>query len=266
MIVTRRMFSKWTIEQVRFLKREYNLDAEEGYYSLYIEENDIYFQLEPVFEKWDIKSERFFEFSKEEILNAKYSIIHGRYDGGYPMPDNDFGFQKLTYDMEKQCQKCKIIRVQKDAFRLKKVPKHKLFGLTWIYDELFVQLEVYHSVFEPLGIKCKEVKLFKGDKITQNIVQLVIPDTDESLDLHEYSSQICSVCGRIKYEAKVNGFYPIQKSPLPYLYRSKEYFGDGGAANRKIFISGELRDILIKEKIMKYYWFDPCTAANNAEK
>ena len=153
-----------------------------------------------------------------------------------------------------------MIKVQKDAFRLKKAPQHKLSGLTWVYDELFVQLEVYHSIFEPLGIKCREVKLFKGDKIIPNIVQLVIPDTDESLDLHEYSLQICPVCGRIKYEAKVNGFYPIQRSPLSHLYRSKEYFGDGAAANRKIFISGELRDVLIKEKIMKYYWFDPCRA------
>jgi len=259
MEITRYVFNKWTKNQVKFLKKEYNLEVEEGYCTLWIKENDVFFQLEPVFEKWKVDKyhERYFSFSKKEILNAEYCIIRGCHEGGYPMPDN-LEYQELTYDMEVHCLKCGMIIVQKDAFRIQKVPKHKIFGLTWVWDELFVQLDVYQNIFEPLGIKCREVKLYRGDKIIPNIVQLVIPDTEEPLDLHEYSSQICPVCGRIKYEAKVNGFYPIHQHPLPHLYRSKEYFGDGGAASRKIFISGELRDILIKEKLMKYYWFDPC--------
>lgn len=258
MKVTREIFNKWTTTQVKFLKKEYNLEVEEGYYFLSMEENKIFFQLEPTFERWKVESiKRYVAFSKEEILNANYCVISGCNEGGYPMPDN-LEYQNLTYDMDVHCLKCGSIKVQKDAFLLKNAPKHKIFMLTWVWEELFVQLDIYRNLFEPFGIKCREVKLYKGDKIIPNIVQLIIPEIDEDLDLREYSSQICSDCGRIKYEAKANGFYPIQKNPLPYLYRSKEYFGDGGAANRKIFVSGKLRDILIKEKIMKYYWFVPC--------
>ncbi len=257
MKITRRIFTKWTKKQISTLK-EFNLEVEEGYDFLSMDENATYYKLVPYFEKWNIESNhRYFDFSKEEILKADYCIITGCYEGGYPMPDGDFGYEKLTFDMSLYCQSCGMVKVQKDAFRLKKAPNHKIFKLTWIWDELFVQLDIYRNIFEPLGIKCREIRLFKGDKIIPNIVQLIIPNTDEPLNLQEYSSQICPVCGKTKYEAKVNGFYPIQKNPLPHLYRSKEYFGDGGAADRKIFISGKLRDILIKEKVMKYYWFVP---------
>jgi hypothetical protein len=54
------------------------------------------------------------------------------------------------------------------------------------------------------------------------------------------------------------GFFPEYKNPLPHIFKTKEYFGSGAQADKKIIISGELRDILIKEKIMKYYWFIPC--------
>ena len=258
MKITREIFNEWTEKQVKMLK-EYGLEVKEGYKSLSMDENDTYYKLVPYFEKWKVESNiRYFEFSKEEILKADYCIVRGSYEGGYPMPDGDFGYRELTYDTKVYCPSCGMIKVQKDAFRLKKAPKHKIFALIWIWDELFVQLDIYRNIFEPLGIKCREVKLFKGDKVIPNIVQLVIPNTNEPLDLHEYSSQTCPVCGGIKYEAKVNGFYPIQQHPLSHLYRSKEYFGDGAAASRKIFISGALRDILIKEKIMRYYWFEPC--------
>jgi len=244
--------------------KEYGLEVEEGYDFLSMDENDTYLELKPYFEKWGIESDdRYAVFSKEEILKADYCIVTGGYDGGYPMPDDGFGYVELTYDTKDYCSHCGIGLVQKDAFRLKKAPKHKIFGLTWVWDELFVQLDIYRNIFEPLGIKCREVKLFKGDKVIPNIVQLVIPNTDETLDLHEYSSQTCPVCGGIRYGIKAQGFHPIQQHPLSHLYRSKEYFGDGAAADRKIFISGELRDILIKEKIMRYYWFEPCKQRSN---
>ena len=257
MKIKRQICTTWSKEQITILNK-YNIDVKEDFECIYIEENEIYFELEPYFNKWDVFNVQGIEFSKEEILKADYCIITGCYEGGYPMPDDDFGYRELTYNMNIYCQSCGMIKVQKDAFRLKKVPKHKIFKLTWIWDEIFVQLDIYRNIFEPLGIKCKDVKLFKGDKVIPNIVQLIIPNTDEPLDLHEYSSQTCLTCGKIKYETKVNGFYPIQKNPLPHLYRSKEYFGDGCSSDRKIFISGKLRDILIREKIMRYYWFVPC--------
>lgn len=257
MKILRRICATWTKKQIDVLGK-YGLKVSEGFDCFNVEENEQYVELKNYFDQWGIFDVRFFEYSKHEILNAKYCIVSGCNVGGYPMPDGDFGYIELTYDTSNYCDKCGSGAVQKDSFRLKNVPKHIIFQLTWVYDELFVNIDVYYRIFKPLGITYKDVSLVKGDKKIDSVVQLIIPEITELLNLSDYRSQTCSNCGQVKYEAQAQGFFPIQENPLPHIYKSKEYFGDGAAANKKIFISAELRDVLIKEKIMKYQWFTPC--------
>jgi hypothetical protein len=261
MIVKRQICTTWSKSQIKVLKK-YDIDIEEGFSCIFLKEDEIYFELEPYFNKWEVFNARGFDYSKKEIMDAKYAIVSGCNVGGYPMPDGDFGYLELTYDKIGYCEKCGVGKIQKDSFRLKNVPKYNIFRLTWVYDEIFVNKDVYNQIFKPLGILYKDVKLLKGDKKIDSVVQLVIPETIEELKLKDYKSQTCSKCGITKYEAQAQGFFPLHKNPLPNIYKSKEYFGDGAAADKKIFISAKLRDILIEGKIMKYSWFIPCNNDN----
>jgi len=257
MKISRRICATWDKNQIGTLKK-HGISVSNGFECFNIEENEQYFELKPLFDKWEVFDVQFVEFSKKEILDANYCIVSGCNSGGYPMPDNDFGYIDLTYDSKRYCNTCGFDKVQKDAFRLKAVPKHKIFLLDWIYDELFVDRNVYSDIFQPLGIASREVKLYKGDKIIDSVVQLELMESEEALDLSGFKSQACPTCRKVKYEAQARGFFPIHPNPRLPIYKSKEYFGDGAAANRKIFISAELRDKLLKEKLMKHPWLIPC--------
>ena len=83
---------------------------------------------------------------------------------GYPMPDIDFTYLYLTYNLDKYCSSCGIGLKQKGAFRLKNIPKKgvkKIFRLGWVNDELFVEKSLYEKVFKPLKIAYKEVLVHK---------------------------------------------------------------------------------------------------------
>ena len=208
--------------------------------------------------KWDVLDTLGFEFTKKEVLSSDYCVIDRWNLFGYPMPDNDGSYLYKTYDTKEMCRECGVGLEQKDDFRVKKVPKYPFWGLGWIFDEFFVRIDLYEKIFKPLGIGCRPLRKYKDDSIIDSYVQLVIPVIDESLDLSLYDPQTCAKCGVTKYDAKVHGFYPLHHHPLPYIYKSKEFFGDGFSANRKIFVSALVRDKMIENGMLKYRDFVPC--------
>jgi hypothetical protein len=160
--------------------------------------------------------------------------------------------------MTNYCETCDISKIQKDAFRISKISKAKLWSLEWIYDEIFVEKSAYEAVFRPFGIACRCVKKYKKESIIDSVVQLVIPDTDQPVDLSEYEYEVCPVCGSRKYHPAVKGFFPLQENPTLHLYKSKEYFGSGASASKKVYVSAPLRDKMLEYKLAKSYWFVPC--------
>lgn len=64
-----------------------------------------------------------------------------------------------------------------------------------------------------------------------------------------------------KYDAMTFGYYPLQEHPLPHIYKSKEFFGDGFSAHRKVFVSAHIRDLMIENKMVNYKDFVPCAKA-----
>ncbi|MBQ2492729.1 MAG: hypothetical protein II527_05305, partial [Bacteroidales bacterium] len=95
--------------------------------------------------------------------------------------------------------------------------------------------------------------------------QIDIPETNEQLEIpddylfsNEYETSICPICGQIKYDPKIYGFFPLHKKPIAHIYKGFEYFGSGHSAHKKIYISSQLRDILLKNKLMNLHWLSPC--------
>ena len=215
----------------------------------------------PFLEEWNISDSLGVTFTKNEILSSGFCIIEFWNMFGYPMPDNDGSYLYKTYDTKDMCNECGVGLEQKDDFRVRKVPKYPIWGLGWIFDEFFVRTDLYKKVFKPLGIGCRPLRKYKDDSIIDTYVQLVIPVIDEPLDLSFYKSQTCPKCGETKYEAKTYGYYPLQEHPLPYIYKSKEFFGDGFSADRKIFVSALVRDKMIENGMMGFRNFVPCAKA-----
>ena len=257
----RQITSNWDENQVKIL-RQYNIDVDKGINRINIYDLDLYKQLIPLFEMWDVGLDFLGEdFTKREIVSAEYCIIKSWNSCGYPMPDYNMGYLYNTYEKKYMCSVCGIDMVQKDDFRVRKVPKYPIWGLGWIFDEFFVRTDLYEKIFKPLGIGCRPLRKYKDDSIIDSYVQLVIPVIDEPLDLSSYESQTCPKCRETKYEAKTYGYYPLQEHPLPYIYKSKEYFGDGFSANRKIFVSALVRDKMIENGMMGFRNFVPCAKA-----
>lgn len=252
------IFSDWDKKQAAILE-QHGINIELGYYSFWIEENELYGKLKPYFDKWDIKETVVSKFTEEEENNAKRLILLSPWANGYPMPDSDNGYQKTTYDNTEYCNTCGMGLKQKEPFRLKKAPNwsgHKrMFSLNWVFDELFVRKDFYESLFKPIGIKSERVLLYKKETVIEDTVQLVIPETDIVLTLEDYSFEICKDCNRKRYDLINKGFFPSFKEDVSnmQIFKSNERFGTGANARKYIFISQTLRKELLKAKISANY-------------
>ncbi len=250
----------WSTDQINLLKG-YGIYLKEGISTFEIEEGSVYTELQPFFKNWGVLDVIYAEFTKKEKKDALLSIKNGRHEYGYPMPNLNFDYKKLTYNLQDYCEICGVGLKQKDAFRIKSIPlggKKPIFGLIWIYDELFVERKIYDEIFLPIGIKYRDVYQYKNNIPFSEIVQLIIPETEENLNLENFNKEICSECGRIKYEAMPLNFYPIYKDNIAPIFKSYEYFGSGSNAFKRIFFEKGLRDRLIELKIEKLDWYIPC--------
>ena len=221
MKVFREITSNWDEKQVEFL-RQHGIKTEVGIGKFKIYDLNLYKELSPFFDKWEVALDFLgTDFTTKEIKSAEYSILAKWTTFGYPMPDHNLGYLYNTYETNKMCSECGIGIVQKEDFRVRKVPNYPFWGLGWIFDEFFVRKDFYEIVFKPLGIKCRPLRKYKDNSIIDSYVQLVIPVTDESLDLSTYEFETCPKCGVKKFNPKTFGYYPLQDHPLPFIYKSK---------------------------------------------
>jgi hypothetical protein len=194
------------------------------------------------------------EFSSEELLNSEHLVIESNWHNGYPMPDDDNGYLELTYDLSVYCSTCGVGLVQKSPFRLKSDPKWSrkhFFHLNCVFDILFTQPEVWREVFEPFGVKCRPVLKYKKDTVLDNVVQLDITEyADSTLKRNGLRVVQCPACHRKKYEYIEYGPYPTFEIPQPYdLFKTKEYFGSGAAADQLIIVSQKLYRHILKKQV-----------------
>lgn len=249
----------WNDEQIKIMN-SFNLFPKKGFSSLQVDEQD-YVKIEDYLIKWFGNGGiKYPDFTKKERESALLSVKSTAPPHGYPMPDKNFGYRELTYDLSNYCETCGIGFKQKDAFRIKNVPpagKKQIFSLGWVFDELFVERKVYDDIFRPFGISFREVLKYKNEIPFKDIVQLMLPETDEKLNLNGYPRETCSKCGKTKYHAMPQGFYPMYKDIIGPIFKSADYFGSGASAFKRIFVTKELRERLVELKTEKLHWYIP---------
>lgn len=253
----------WTQEDIEFLAQFGIKIPKPGLERFEIPEDERYFKIRERFEKqWGnsrLNDCRGFIYSREDLISSEYCILKGMNTCGYPQPEMEYIGNYYQYDLSSYCPRCGTGLVQVDDFRINKVPKANLWKFcSWINDVLFAKEDFYKEVFEPLGFGCRPVRMVSG-KIREGVVQIEIPVIDEELNLEGHPYYLCPECGRKQYTCAIlYPFFPLHKNPLPHLYLSKEYFGSGPSADRKIFISTELALQLIKRKEFNRHYLIPC--------
>lgn len=202
-------------------------------------END---KLLPILKEWGASINQYYEFSKKEILAANNYLLGVKWPNGYPMPDNDFGYLNLTYNLDNYCDICGIGLVQKAPFRIRSEPKwenKKLFTLEWVYDEVFVKTDYYQEIFQPKGYGYWPVLKYKTESIIKDTVQLKIPFAKSNLKLDNFERETCPMCNRIRYELLgdkgfATGFMHNEDSDIS---KSLEYFGSGASSHHRIYVN-----------------------------
>jgi hypothetical protein len=130
--------------------------------------------------------------------------------------------------------------------------------LEWIHDEIFVKRDVYDSVFQPLGVGSWPVLIHRSGEESKSIVQLDLPECDWDFDMSGMQFEVCAECGRKKYRVMPMDFLPpLNGQPPNQIFRGREYYGSGGQADKRIFLSQELRQILLAKKMARWYQFYP---------
>lgn len=248
----------WTNQKVKIMD-SLGIKVKEGYRAIQLNENE-YIRLQSQLEKWEATGIRYPEFTKKELGESTLSAKSGGHEHGYPMPDLDFAYLELTYDLSNYCKTCGIGKKQKSNFRLKNVPakgKKRVFRLGWIPDELFVERDLYEDVFESKGIGFQNILKYNKDTPFDNWVQLTLPQTMEELQITDNPKEFCKSCGRWKYQPMPQGFYPRYKDTADHIFKSQESFGSGATAWNRIFLTKELREKLIELKVEKSGWYIP---------
>lgn len=193
------------------------------------------------------------EFTVGEVLAAQWLHV-GAWHNGYPMPDDDFGYLDLTYDLSEYCERCGIGAKQKGPFRIRGEPKwgtRAVMQLNWVFDEVFVRPEIWRTFFFPLGIECRPVLAHKKETELKTVVQLRIDTVlDAELELKEHPFDVCEFCQRKKYLPFPRGRFPAMTRSVQGVHavKSKEWFGSGASAHRAVLISGDVVRQLVDAK------------------
>lgn len=271
MKIIRTLIGEFTKEDVSFLQ-SYGIDVPENQLKrFYLDENENYYVIfdyladrlkktfEYQYEKAKNNQNRLFEYSIADIKQSNYCKFQVPIGGGYPQPENNYGYCHLTYDGS-MCHECALPMNQVNNFRVTKVSKRPIWGFTaWVHDAIFVQEDIYRDIFAPLGIQCRPVEKSSGKK-RDGIMQLDLPITNESLIPPVfYDELVCPVCGLKRYWCW--GSHPYFPEPLSSnfkIFLTKEIYGNGWDNAHNVIISTDLALKLLELKAIKLDNLIPC--------
>lgn len=262
------IFAKWRKKDVQFLN-SLNLSrvVEEGYFGFSIEEGETYDKIINYYSKKNTLFSNtkppelsinfgLVTFSKEELNNAKYFALGGIYqkNNGYPEPQNSLKYRDIVFSYENKNNQAR--KTQIAPFSVKK-PKwgktQKGFSLEWEFEYAFFKKDFYEEVFAPLGLKAMEVLNYKTGKPLEDAVQLIIPIAKSKIMLENSAYDIHPLNetgGYKQYALQTLDFFPPFEKEFDFdiCYSQEEQL----RGHRKIIISKQFCDLLVKHKIIKY--------------
>jgi hypothetical protein len=253
-----RIYNEWTPAQLEVL-RHFNYFPKLVYDSIDIPENEDNLTLLRFIDDWRLEKFVGTKYNTKDIEESKSLMFVGCWTNGYPRPESISGYLNATYNLDLFCENCGIGAVQDAPFRLARPPKWNnrlLFELGWVFDEIFARKTFYEEFLKnEFALDSRPVVLHKNRSEIDDTVQLVIPKSQIALTMTDTPFTICEKCHRKRYTPQVKGFLPSFESENPYpLVKSMEYFGSGGGANNRIFMSKYFYKKLKEKKIRITAW------------
>ncbi len=209
-------------------------------------------KLRVLFKQWDAGDFLSTKFSKKELAEARWLELVPDWHHGYPQPDEAvFGYRNATYDLTDYCEQCGIGLRQRAPFQMKAEPKwgrNGILQLNWVFDEYFVAPEIWTTLFRPQGLACRPVLSTNGAEL-ETVVQLVVEE-EAAVSTDGLASEKCSRCGRVKYQPVMRGPFPSLTSDPPCaVVKTRDYFGSGAVAHKRVLVSRELARSLDAGKV-----------------
>lgn len=197
-------------------------------------------------------------YSKDEIENAPMLRIVPKKIKGYPLPDDydhdNKNYLDYTYDRTLYCPDCGVEKKQVNSFMISKkaVTLNNWFCfLNWIGDEIFTSHKTGEKIVDKgiNGIELLKVFQIESNSVFDDFIQLRINTIiNAELLFTAVKTLKCKTCQQsVKYvlHRKTQLVYKKADFPvIPDFFKSKEFFGDGAAASRLLFISKKTRQIL----------------------
>jgi hypothetical protein len=119
--------------------------------------------------------------------------------------------------------------------------QNRILQLNWVFDEYFTTPESWTTVFKEFRVAYQPVLNTKGTPL-ETVVQLDI-QTDVGIVAGGLPGVKCATCGRTKYLPVVRGPFPeLAERPSDAIVKTKEYFGSGKQADRRVLVSRDLAD------------------------
>jgi hypothetical protein len=257
-------FANWRKKDVDFFNSlDPSINIKEGYFGFKVQNETIY---KKIIEHYS-QEDSFFSknkpkdysctfatvsFTKKELDAANYfELIEIGDSFGNPQPEN-YKNKIFKYN----CGKCFNNKTQIDAFRLSKT-KIKNNQINFAFhvepDFMFFKKDFYQEVLKPLGLQCRELIIHENNKISDNFIQLIIPEAKSNLLINgtTYDKRNeCQKCGRVQYSNLTQDFFPAFEKDFDFhICKTQEEFLGG---NKRIIISKEFCKLLLKYKLIKY--------------
>lgn len=269
------IYANWRKEDISFINSlKINKKIEEGFCVFQIEEGEDYDKLIAQYSKKDslfykTKPKEFTikfigcNFSKEDLENSQcYALLSlggETSESRYPQPYKNQEYQTEVFQSNRfQIGKAYAMSNKKQIapFKIKKTKWKKnesCFALGLEYEYTCFKKEFFQEVLAPLGLRAMEVLDYKTGKPLEDTVQLIIPPAKSKLFLENSAYDIHSLNetgGYKQYALQTLDYFPSFEKDFDFnICYSQEDFYIG---HKKIIISKEFCDLLVKHKVIKY--------------
>ena len=197
-------------------------------------------------------------FDEFELANASFLRFKSQSFTGFPQPEDDFGYLKLTYDLSQYCDECGMGALQNAPFRLIGEPKwgrRATFQTHWVPDAIFIRPDIYQAVFEPFAIGSWPV-LTKSGKLLEGVLQLKLETLVSVSPARDLPQQRCKKCKRERFLPFRRGFAPQPEPTDTHAFLSQQWFGVAHASDRLMYVSQALYQKMKEYKLNCE--FSPC--------
>ncbi|WP_125232012.1 hypothetical protein [Leptospira harrisiae] len=231
------------------------VSIKEGINSYILYENDLDFNKKfTELAKISASPDNCVEYSKEEFNSSKFFNIELSQQQGYPKPESKY--KEIFYDAKYRTEEESYLLVQTNDISAGQISKSikGLFGINWLFVEVFADKSTYEKFIKPLGIKSRRVLNGTRKQEMENIVQLLPQGVSPENLKSDFEYETIGKNKRIvsDYHIPLQGY---SDKIAFHFFETKEFFGFKDNTYRLPIISKTFYEILQKNKIKGCRYF-----------